>query len=159
MQNVFRFRNDLIDSYSSFSRSFTKIDASDIADEVEKAYERGRYWPEPLIQINPNYQRAITVEQLVKEGLLHPGCETLFKAGNLQAPEQTQQVSNRHLRGLGHRDNFGYFLRIEGYAVIDIASADESMTLQIKARPPPWAASPEGWAQLLLLPHGCVHPA
>lgn len=90
MQNVFNFRNDLITSYSSFSRSFTRIAATDIGAEVERAYGGGRYWPEPLIQINPNYQRAANVHQLMAEGILHPGCDTLFRVG--QTPETLQPL-------------------------------------------------------------------
>ena len=92
MQNVFQFRDDLVSQYSSFSRSFTRINALDISEEVERAYGRGRYWPEPLIQINPNYQRAASVEELVKEGLLHAGCETLFKVGKQPLPLRSIQL-------------------------------------------------------------------
>lgn len=49
MQNVFEFRDKLIEEYSSFSRSFTRIAAPDILEEVESQYNAGRYWPEPLI--------------------------------------------------------------------------------------------------------------
>ncbi len=81
MQNVFQFRDDLIARYSSFSRSFTQIAAADLSREVEEAYSKGRYWPEPLIQINPNYQRSSSVADLVREGTLHQGCATLFQVG------------------------------------------------------------------------------
>ncbi len=50
MQDVFDFRNRLIDEYSAFSRSFSKIVASDLSQKVEAEYERGRFWPEPLIR-------------------------------------------------------------------------------------------------------------
>jgi len=56
MENVFAFRDELIADYSAFSRSFSRIEAQDIHSEVERQYAAGRYWPEPLIQINPNYQ-------------------------------------------------------------------------------------------------------
>ncbi len=58
MDDVFTFRNRLIGEYSSFSRSFSKVAAPDILVKVEAEYARGRYWPEPLIQINPNYKRS-----------------------------------------------------------------------------------------------------
>lgn len=60
MDDVFTFRNRLIGEYSSFSRSFSKVAAPDILVKVEAEYARGRYWPEPLIQINPNYKRSGT---------------------------------------------------------------------------------------------------
>ena len=74
MDNVFNFRDQLINEYSSFSRSFSRIQAADIREEVERQYASGRYWPEPLIQINPNYQSSMTVEQLVAAGDLEPEC-------------------------------------------------------------------------------------
>ena len=78
MQNVFNFRQKIIDDYSDFSRSFTKILAEDIKNHVNGEYDKQRYWPEPLIQINPNYQKAGSIAELVKEGILHPLCEQIF---------------------------------------------------------------------------------
>jgi len=71
MDNVFSFRDRLIDNYSIFPRRFSRIQPSDIREEVERQYACGRYWPEPLIQINPNCQRKGTVQQLAVGGLLH----------------------------------------------------------------------------------------
>ena len=82
MHNVFRFRDDIIKEYTSFSTSFARIAAPDVLAVVEAAYAEGRYWPEPLIQINPNYQKGRTVADLVAEGVLHPGCDTLFQVRN-----------------------------------------------------------------------------
>lgn len=79
MRNVFEFRDQLIAEYASFSRSFTRFRAQDIARAVEIEYGKGRFWPEPLIQINPNYQRAKSVEEIASEGLLHPTCAKLFR--------------------------------------------------------------------------------
>lgn len=98
MQNVFRFRDDLVTEYGLFSRSFTKISATDISTKVEEAYQRGRYWPEPLIQINPNYQRGSTVSELVAEGLLHPGCATLFKAGQDASNKQSIRLFTHQMQ-------------------------------------------------------------
>lgn len=84
MDNVFDFRNQLVTEYSVFSRSFTRIAASDILQEVERQYDAGRYWPEPLIQINPNYQRKGTVQQLVADGILHQSCAQIFQTGKAE---------------------------------------------------------------------------
>ena len=81
MENVFDFRDKLIEEYSSFSRSFTRIAAKDILEEVERQYNDGRYWPEPLIQINPNYQRKESVQELARQGLLHNACAEVFLEG------------------------------------------------------------------------------
>lgn len=84
MDNVFEFRAKLVSEYSAFSRSFTRIAAPDILQHVESQYDAGRYWPEPLIQINPNYQRKGTVQKLVTEGLLHPACAQIFQTGKAE---------------------------------------------------------------------------
>ena len=84
MDNVFDFRNRLINEYSSFSRSFSKVSAQDILSKVEQEYDRGRYWPEPLIQINPNYKRQSTVQQLAHEGMLHASCSHIFQTGKTE---------------------------------------------------------------------------
>ena len=84
MDNVFDFRNRLINEYSSFSRSFSKVSAQDILSKVEQEYDRGRYWPEPLIQINPNYKRQGTVQQLAEQGVLHPHCADIFRTGKTE---------------------------------------------------------------------------
>lgn len=80
MENVFDFRDQLVSEYSTFPRSFSKIAASDIYAKVEQEYSEGRYWPEPLIQTNPNYRQSSTVQQLVAKGVLHAACSDLFKA-------------------------------------------------------------------------------
>jgi hypothetical protein len=46
MNNVFGFRDQLISEYSLFSRSFSRIAASDIRNEGERQYADGRYWPQ-----------------------------------------------------------------------------------------------------------------
>jgi hypothetical protein len=79
MYNVFEFRKELINDYSTFSRSFSRIAAEDIRQEVDAQYDNGRYWPEPLIQINPNYQRKCTVQELAAQGTVHKQCADVFQ--------------------------------------------------------------------------------
>jgi hypothetical protein len=64
MENIFALRSGIIDEYAQFSRSFTKVLATDILRHVNREYDNQRYWPEPLIQINPHYQRAGSVQEL-----------------------------------------------------------------------------------------------
>lgn len=84
MQDVFQLRKRLIEEYGVFSRSFTRIAAADIRDAVDREYQAGRYWPEPLIQINPNYQCRDTIQSLVSQGLLHPACGDIFQTGKTE---------------------------------------------------------------------------
>jgi superfamily II DNA/RNA helicase len=127
MHNVFQFRNALIEDYLSFSRSFTRIAALDILAHVQREYAENRYWPEPLIQINPNYQKGKTVQELVEEGILHPGSDTLFRVRNAPGglssirlfKHQTEAVSKARQRrsfvvttGTGSGKSLTFFLPI-----------------------------------------------
>lgn len=105
MRSVFQFRDSLIREYAAFSRSFTRIRAEDIRSHVDAEYDRERYWPEPLIQINPHYQRTKTVDELVQEGILHPDCARIFRvrSGKRSVPLQLfnhqQEALSKAARG------------------------------------------------------------
>jgi ATP-dependent helicase YprA (DUF1998 family) len=91
--NVFDLDRAMIDEYAAFSRSFTKIRAEDIRDQIDAAYATRRYWPEPIIQINPHYRRDKSVADLVRGGVLHPGCNVVFRDWELR----THQVQSVHI--------------------------------------------------------------
>lgn len=86
--NVFELRNQLVGDYGAFARSFTKIKSADIRDQLHEIYAGDRFWPEPLLQINPNYMAGPTVGNLAESGELHPLCASIFQvkdeaSGNL----------------------------------------------------------------------------
>lgn len=105
MENVFQFRENLIRDYSSFSRSFTKIAASDLSEVVEAEYRKARYWPEPLIQINPNYQRARSVDELVEEKSLHPTCAKIFRTKDKDGALQSLRLFQHQQEALSKAKN------------------------------------------------------
>lgn len=84
--DVFRFRDQLIADYERFSRSFTKIRASDIKQYVDEIYAHGRFWPAPMIQINPNFVSGGSVDDLVAAGLLDPECARIFRIKSKKDP-------------------------------------------------------------------------
>ena len=78
--NVFALRDSVVEEYKRFATSFTTIHAPDIREQVEKIYAGNRYWPEPLIQINPSYKSSTDVGTLVADGVLNAGCGDIFRA-------------------------------------------------------------------------------
>ena len=78
--DVFALRDSVVDEYKRFATSFTTVHAPDIREQVEDIYAGNRYWPEPLIQINPSYKRSTDVGTLVADGVLDPGCADIFRA-------------------------------------------------------------------------------
>ena len=78
--DVFALRDSVVGEYQRFATSFTTIHAPDIRRQVDAMYAESRYWPEPLIQINPSYKRTTDVGTLVAGGVLHPRCAEIFRA-------------------------------------------------------------------------------
>lgn len=118
MKDIFKFHDDVIDRFALFSRSFTKIRAADIQEVVDDEYRKGRYWPPELIQINPNYQKAHTVQELVSDGVLHPKCGEIFKGYSLyKHQEQALAIAQRGepyvvTTGTGSGKSLAFFLPI-----------------------------------------------
>ena len=78
--DVFALRDSVVDEYKRFATSFTTIHARDIQEQVAAIYAEQRYWPEPLIQINPSYKRTTDVGALAANDVLDPGCADIFRA-------------------------------------------------------------------------------
>jgi Lhr-like helicase len=77
--NVFDLDSALVGDYERFARSFTQIRANDIRSQVEDIYASRRFWPEPLISINPHFERGPSVSELVAAGSLHPETGSVFR--------------------------------------------------------------------------------
>jgi ATP-dependent helicase YprA (DUF1998 family) len=60
--------------------SFTTIHAEDIRQQIEAIYAEGRFWPEPLIQINSSYRRGANLTGLIPGGVLEPRTAEIFQA-------------------------------------------------------------------------------
>ncbi len=52
--NIFDFRQQLIDDYAGYTRSFIQIRDPQIRGYVAGQLEVGVLWPDPLIQLNPS---------------------------------------------------------------------------------------------------------
>jgi Lhr-like helicase len=76
--NVFDLDGVLVRDYERFARSFTKIRAKDIQEQVESLYSSDRFWPDPLLSINPRFKVGDSVEQLVRGGTLHESTAQVF---------------------------------------------------------------------------------
>jgi len=77
--DVFDLRDQLIEDYSRFVRSFINIRDERIADYVDRELQDGALWPEPLIQLNPAFEPGETVDELVSSGVIHSECGRIFR--------------------------------------------------------------------------------
>ncbi|MCQ2394388.1 MAG: DEAD/DEAH box helicase [Kiritimatiellae bacterium] len=112
MKNVFTFRKELIDEYAKFSTGFVRPSAEDIRDKLDFESASGRYWKEPLIQINPNYEKDKTVADLASTGELTPTCAEIFQlfkpevlAGKLGFSKKPITLYKHQRQALSHVKN------------------------------------------------------
>ena len=94
--DVFAFREELIAEYERFSRSFTEIRAADIRQAVEEAYASGRFWPAPLIQLNPNFVPGGSIDEFVAKGTLDAECAKIFRIKSPTDPLGQPLVLHKH---------------------------------------------------------------
>ena len=73
--DVFAFREELVAEYERFSRSFTNIRTEDVSREVDAAYAGGRFWPTPLIQLNPNFEPGAYVDDVLRRKRSGDACK------------------------------------------------------------------------------------
>lgn len=85
--DVFDLRQHVVDDYSRFAKSFTTIRAPDIKHQIDAIYADNRFWPDPLIQINPSYKRTTTIGKLVADRVLDPKCADIFRTEAVPAGE------------------------------------------------------------------------
>jgi len=77
--NVFDLRRKLVDDYREYTLSFIKILDRRIKDKVTTEMDAGAFWPEPLLQLNPNYRSGGTIDDMVDDGTLHPSNARIFR--------------------------------------------------------------------------------
>jgi phosphoglycolate phosphatase-like HAD superfamily hydrolase len=143
--DVFDLDGVLVADYASFARSFAQIRAQDIRDQVDAIYESRRFWPEPLITINPHFEQGATVETLVRNRSLHPDVARVFRVDGRSITlyrHQTQAVAKAMARqsfavttGTGSGKSLCFFIPIIDAAIRARASGDESRTRAIVIYP------------------------
>jgi len=79
--DVFDLDSTLVKDYEQFARSFTTIRAQDIRSKVDRLYQSRRFWPEPLISINPHFERDSNIQDLVVDGTLQAETAHIFRIG------------------------------------------------------------------------------
>jgi Lhr-like helicase len=77
--DVFDLDQKIVSDYEQFARSFTQIRAEDIRRQIDDIYASRRFWPEPLISINPHFERGASVEELVANGSISQETGQVFR--------------------------------------------------------------------------------
>jgi ATP-dependent helicase YprA (DUF1998 family) len=77
--DVFELRNRLVGDYTAYVDSFIQIREPRIRDTVQADLTEGVLWPDPLIQLNPSFEPGDWIDDLVRDGVLHPDCAGIFR--------------------------------------------------------------------------------
>ena len=93
--DIFELDRSLIDRYSKFARSFSSIRAQEIQKQIDAAYDQHRFWPPPLITINPRYEEGASIERLVSDQILDPELRRIFAAGVSREPLRLHRHQER----------------------------------------------------------------
>lgn len=90
--DVLLTHKQVVEDYASYIQSLLNIADPAIRSTVENRLAEGRLWPEPLLQFNPAYKSAGTVEALAAKG---PGFEPVGPLpGNVTNREARQKLSS-----------------------------------------------------------------
>jgi hypothetical protein len=81
--DAFRLHTDVKDAYEEYLRSFFTIKDSRILEVVERILGEGRFMPDPLIQFNPSFKSSASLEDLIREGVLHADMQRVYGAKRL----------------------------------------------------------------------------
>jgi Lhr-like helicase len=143
--DVFDLDRALVRDYERFARSFTQIRAPDIRTRVEEIYASGRFWPDPLISINPSFEADASVAELVAEGSLHPDTARVFRVDGqpirfhrhqAQAiAKAAQQQSFAVTTGTGSGKSLCFFVPIIDTAIRARAAGEAARTRAIVIYP------------------------
>ncbi len=91
--SIFDIHQTVVADYRQYVQSFILIADPAVRCFVEKEFaDCRRLWPEPLVQLNPEYQRAGTVDDLVSSGQLMPATASILRtdSGEPYRPFQRQ---------------------------------------------------------------------
>jgi ATP-dependent helicase YprA (DUF1998 family)/very-short-patch-repair endonuclease len=94
--DVFRLRDALIADYTAYIKSFITIQDKYIRNHVEAELQKGVLWPDPLIQLNPNFQPGAWIEELVAQGALHAQAGQIFRLDKVKSPAGKPMRLHQH---------------------------------------------------------------
>lgn len=77
--DVFDLRQQIVQDYANFARSFTRARAVDLKSQIDTIYAKDQFWPEPLLQIAPYYERGASVDELSASGEITPTTAAIFR--------------------------------------------------------------------------------
>lgn len=101
--DVFSLDDWLLGQYMAFARSFVRIRSTQIKEQVDREYGGRRFWPEPLIQLNPHFEAGGSIQSLIGGSGLDPDCAKVFRDGRAHPdqPDRTLKLRRHQEQAIG----------------------------------------------------------
>ncbi len=97
--DVFELKDRLVSDYKDYTRSFIKIRDPRIKEYVDGFLEKDGFWPEPLLQLNPNFKPGGTIDDLVAQEVLREECSKIFRIEKSDSdPVGKELILHQHQR-------------------------------------------------------------
>lgn len=77
--DVFDLRDRLVEEYKEYADSFLQVKDPSVKRRLDEELQAGLLWPEAYIGLNPPFQAGAWIDDLVREGVLHPECARIFR--------------------------------------------------------------------------------
>ncbi|MEY8040051.1 DEAD/DEAH box helicase [Saccharopolyspora cebuensis] len=77
--DVFQVHQQLITDYRGFTSGFSQVRDERVRQHVDDRMRSGDQWPDPYLSLNPNFEAGGSIDDLVREDLLHPDCSRVFR--------------------------------------------------------------------------------
>ena len=76
--DVFAVRDQVVGAYQRYVKSFINILDHRLSDFVTEELDEGRLWPDPVLQLNPAFERGSDLKGLAQEGVILPETARFF---------------------------------------------------------------------------------
>ena len=104
--NIFELDDALVERYAAFARSFSIFRAPEIADQIDTIYSGRKFWPDPLITINPRFEPGRSIDELVTDGVLDPALASIFAVGNPRVSLRLHRHQERAVAKAPNKESF-----------------------------------------------------
>lgn len=94
--DIFGFRNSVVRDFRTYTEGFLTIRDRRLDTFVQSELDKGFLHPDPLLQLNPLFEPGRDVSHLVKEKVLHPKCEEIFRYGKKEGSIGTVAKLHHH---------------------------------------------------------------
>ena len=121
--DVFALEEYILENYKNFARSFSEFKSPEIKEKVEEIYVSNRYWPDPLIQLNPHYESGQSIQSFIDSKDLEPECAQAFQNDRTD-PNSTDKT----LQLWKHQEQaIGYALKKQNFVVTTSTGSGKSL--------------------------------